>query len=155
MKVKVQNKLALLEDIRKQNGGVLTPEVVLEAATPLDSPLHNEFTWDDGEAAHKQRLHEARCLIKNIRIQVEDRGETKKHRVYVNLESGKTGNKRGYHRVDKIKTNIELRQQMEKQAWRDLNNFRARYEELVTGGDVELANIFAIIERKSTEEDVA
>jgi len=53
-----------LERIRKKHGGVLRPADVVKAAKAQTSPLHKYFTWDDTEAAHKQRLHEARALIR-------------------------------------------------------------------------------------------
>lgn len=52
--------------IRKQYG-VLTAEHVLAAATPVGSPLHDKFTWDDSEAAEQYRLIEARKLIRFVR----------------------------------------------------------------------------------------
>lgn len=55
--------------------GRVTPEAVREAARDPASPLHDEFTWDDGEAAEAYRLEQARGLIRKIRItvQVEER----------------------------------------------------------------------------------
>ena len=46
--------------------GQLTAEIVLEDARPPKSPLHNAFTWDDSEAAHKYRLEQARYIIRSI-----------------------------------------------------------------------------------------
>ena len=57
-----------LERIRESNDGRLrTEDIVREAATD-SSPLHLAFTWDDAEAAHKQRLHEARYLVRNVLV---------------------------------------------------------------------------------------
>ena len=50
--------------------GVLIPEDVVRAAQPPESPLHNHFTWDDSEAAHKQRIHEARTLIRTVKVEI-------------------------------------------------------------------------------------
>lgn len=46
----------------------LTAELVVEAATPADHPLHNRFEWDDSVAGHKYRLHQATELIRSIEV---------------------------------------------------------------------------------------
>lgn len=51
----------------------LTPAIVLDEASKPDHPLHNRFTWDDGEAASKWRLHQAQALIRSVNV-VIDRG---------------------------------------------------------------------------------
>ena len=56
---------AELDRIRRRDGAVRT-EVVVDEARPADSPLHAEFTWDDGEAAREYRLIEARQLIRAV-----------------------------------------------------------------------------------------
>jgi hypothetical protein len=57
-----------LERIAASNAGRITPEAVIEAARDAASPLHDRFTWDDKEAGHKQRMHEARELIRSVRV---------------------------------------------------------------------------------------
>lgn len=61
-----------LEFLAQANGGVLTPAAVVEDAVDEASPLHSYLTWDDSEAAHKQRLSEARRLIRSVRIIVHE-----------------------------------------------------------------------------------
>lgn len=60
-------RLQALQDIER-DAGLLTPEVVVGAARDPASPLHECFTWDDAEAAHKQRIYEARKLIASMRL---------------------------------------------------------------------------------------
>lgn len=60
-----------LEKIRKEHEA-LTPEITVETARSKSSPLHGVFTWDDGKAAHEFRLIEARNLIRNIHVIVEE-----------------------------------------------------------------------------------
>lgn len=52
----------------------LTPQLVLKEATNPEHPLHRRFTWDDGEAATRWRLHQAQALIRSVNV-VLDRGE--------------------------------------------------------------------------------
>jgi len=47
-----------------------TPPAVVDAARAEDSPLHRYFTWDDGAAAEKWRLDEARKLVRSIHVVV-------------------------------------------------------------------------------------
>jgi len=56
-----------LERLRVEKG-LLTPEVVVDAATDATSPLHAAFEWDDTAAAHQYRISQARRLITSIRI---------------------------------------------------------------------------------------
>lgn len=54
-----------LARINAQHGG-LQPSVVVAEAEPKESPLHNEFEWDNKKAGHKYRLMQARTLIRLI-----------------------------------------------------------------------------------------
>lgn len=58
-----------LEQLRDPDG-LLRIEKVIEAATDADSPLHDHFEWNDGEAAHRFRLGQARVLIRAQKITV-------------------------------------------------------------------------------------
>jgi len=53
-----------LESIRRSAGGLLRPEDVVEFARSPETALHEEFTWDDSEAAHQYRLWQARQVIR-------------------------------------------------------------------------------------------
>jgi hypothetical protein len=59
-----------LKKIADKHGGKLVPADVVKAAENPKSPLHDAFTWDDGEAAALWRLEEARTLIREVRVQV-------------------------------------------------------------------------------------
>lgn len=60
--------LAELVKLTKANGGTITPEILVEAATDAENPLHQYFEWDDTRAAHKFRLMQARTLIRSCKI---------------------------------------------------------------------------------------
>jgi hypothetical protein len=62
---------AELERIESEHG-VIDPHVVLNESRPEDAPLHGAFEWDDGLAAEKYRLDQARRVIRSVEI---DRGE--------------------------------------------------------------------------------
>jgi hypothetical protein len=54
-----------LQRIAEKYGGLRPSEVVAEAKSK-ESPIHSEFEWNDGKAAHAYRLNQARTLIRVI-----------------------------------------------------------------------------------------
>lgn len=60
----VEHELSVLE----QKHGHVTPEVVVQAAFSVKSPLHAYFEWDDSVAGTKYRLEQARQLIMTVRV---------------------------------------------------------------------------------------
>jgi hypothetical protein len=59
-----------LARLAKANGGRLTREAVVRAATPERSVLHGEFEWNDTRAAHRHRLDRAQELISYVTVMV-------------------------------------------------------------------------------------
>ena len=68
----MEDKIKELHRLEKKNGGHLLPEKVIEAARAENSPLHDEFEWDDSIAAHKHRIEQAEHLIRRYRITYKD-----------------------------------------------------------------------------------
>lgn len=64
--------LDTLQSLHRRHGQ-LTPDLVVATARPVRSSLHRFFTWDDGEAARKHRLNEARALIRSFEVVVVTR----------------------------------------------------------------------------------
>lgn len=60
-----------LQKLYEQNS-MLTPALVVEAATDPASPLHAQFEWDNEKAGDMFRLHQARQLIRRVKIRVID-----------------------------------------------------------------------------------
>lgn len=52
------------------DAGELTPERVVAHAREEGSPLHALFDWNDESAAHAHRLHQARILIRSVRVEI-------------------------------------------------------------------------------------
>ena len=50
--------------------GELTPSLVVNTARDPEHPLHSRFEWDDSVAGEKYRQHQARQLIRSVRIRV-------------------------------------------------------------------------------------
>ena len=67
-----KNTIQMVEEILKElaQRGELTPSRVLHDAESPNSPLHGYFEWDDTEAAKQHRLHQARVLIRSVKVDV-------------------------------------------------------------------------------------
>jgi hypothetical protein len=59
-----KDQLAELEMLRQEAGGTLRAEAIVDFARSANTALHSAFTWDDGEAADKWRLHQAKQVIR-------------------------------------------------------------------------------------------
>ncbi|MDO1560425.1 hypothetical protein Q0812_13400 [Brevundimonas sp. 2R-24] len=129
-----------LEDIRKQSGGALTQEAVVERARSANSVLHSHFTWEDAEAAEKWRLSQAGDLIRAIVIDVSRSNveESKLLRAFVNVEQK---GQRHYTSTVVALSDIDLRAQVLRRAWEELEAWRQRHAELV-----EFARVFSAID---------
>lgn len=98
---------AALEAIARRNGGRLTPEEVIEAARPKDSPLHACFTWNNAEAAGLQRLHEARALLRSVRVVVETEERVFKVIAYIR-DPSRNSDEQGYVSTAVLRTDADL-----------------------------------------------
>lgn len=56
-----------LDRIRRRDGHI-APRVVVDEARPEDAPLHPAFEWRDEVAAENWREHEARQLVRQVRV---------------------------------------------------------------------------------------
>lgn len=55
--------------------GRLTPELVVDEATPEGAALHHRFEWDNNVAGHKYRLVQARELIRSVLVTYKESDE--------------------------------------------------------------------------------
>lgn len=73
-----------LQEIYDQHNK-LTPALVVDVARDPSHPLHGRFEWDDETAGEKFRLHQARQLIRSVKIRVineDDPGQNYEVRAY-------------------------------------------------------------------------
>lgn len=129
-----------LERIRTWNNGRLEPLNVVEASRDAGAPLHTAFEWDDGKAAQSWRLEQARYVIRSVEVIVpKHSGGEAPIRAFVSVERDAD---RSYTSVHHALSDKELRVQVLRQAWADLEAWRQRNAELV-----EFAEIFAMIDQ--------
>ena len=67
MRYTTEERLKIIQEHISQHGD-FEASVFLEEAKSPQHPAHGWFTWDDGEAAHQWRLHQARQFA-HIRIE--------------------------------------------------------------------------------------
>jgi hypothetical protein len=96
-----------LEKIAAKNGGLLTPQNVITHARSKASPLHGCFTWDDSAAADMQRLHEAREVIRSVRITVVVNDTIHRTIAYVRDPAQKSDSA-GYRATSELRTDADV-----------------------------------------------
>jgi len=129
VKAPAQKVGELLEELMNSPDG-LSPKTLLNASREEGSLLHNDFEWNDGIAAEKFRLGQARFIIQNVVIvqKTNDQEEREicKDRAYVSV-SGKTG---AYVALNSALTNDEWRRHILKCAKNEMETFCAKYARL-------------------------
>lgn len=128
-----------LERIRTVNNGRLAQETVVEEARDKKSPLHPAFEWNDKQAAHQYRLSQAGYVIRMLSVSyVEGDKKTEPIRAFVNVSRDED---RSYTSIAHAMSDDELREQVIAKAYKELNDWKARYEDLL-----EFASVFTAIE---------
>jgi len=75
-----------IDSIATKYGGSLSPKVLVDLAGDPENILHDIFLWDDSLAATKYREDQARNLLRNIMVTIEEsKGEQIK--AFVNIKS--------------------------------------------------------------------
>lgn len=118
-----------------EESGGLTAKRLLDASRPVDAPLHDEFEWDDSEAAEKYREHQAAHIIRCIVVRPEQVAK-EPVRAFINVSD----EKRSYRSLDVVLNTTNMREQMLGQALKDLKAFEVKYSTLS-----ELAEVFEAI----------
>jgi hypothetical protein len=122
-----------LETLQQENGGRLTARVVVEAARPIEAPLHQIFEWDDLRAAELFREDQARHVLSSIRV-VQPRTDPKEEKrmlhAYVSLEETIGDEKqRAYVPIARVFNDADLLKQAIEKAAAELRAFEDRYAE--------------------------
>lgn len=103
MRQEIKERLKFIHD----RDGELTPEKVVEDAMNTNSPLHGLFTWDKEKGFYKNLLHEARQIIKTVKIEFVIEKTTSTTVGYVKNPEN-PNNQQGYVYVESIKDNKEM-----------------------------------------------
>jgi len=85
MKTDLRTKGEFLKQVYQQNNN-LTPHLAVEVAKDPNSPIHNDFEWDDTKAGYEYRLYQARTLIRKVSFVFETSQEPERFINIVNNE---------------------------------------------------------------------
>jgi len=120
-----------LDLLRKQNNGILTPDIVLTDAEAGKSPLRSYFTWDDHSAARRHRLSEAGQLIQRYKfVIVATEGKVVKVAALEKIEPGPKGETQ-YRHIEDIMDDEEEYAALVRRVKAQLDSLRRRYESIV------------------------
>ncbi len=101
MKIRAQ----AIKELEDQYGRV-SAEQLVEAARDRKHALHNDFDWNDRQAAHKQRLHTARVIIASVRIVTKDTTRTITSPSYVR-DPGRASDEQGYIATTRLRDDAD------------------------------------------------
>lgn len=115
-----------LASVADEQGGRLTPRMVVEAAKTKDHPLHRHFEWDDAVAADAYRLDQARNLIRLVRV--EDAGASDPQpRAFLSISDDQGV---AYRPLEAVRKSSDFQQALLAAAERDLEAFERRYRQM-------------------------
>lgn len=116
---------AILKGEIQRVGGIITAEQLLDIAQPDGHPLHQYFTWDDGDAGRLWRLYEARVILR-VAVEYLPSNNTELTRVTVHL----TSDNKGYRLLTDVLSDSDLRLQLLADASNDVEVFKRKYRKL-------------------------
>lgn len=107
----------------------LTSELVVEEASKPDHPLHSRFNWDNEEAGHQWRLHQAAELIRSVKITFRDK-ETDEERTTRVFHAIRSDTGHTYQPIEKIVANPVTQEILLRDMEREWRQMYARYKNL-------------------------
>jgi hypothetical protein len=156
-----------IEEIRRV-AGTIGPREIVDAARPSDSVLHSYFDWDDSSAADAYREQQARHLLRSITVvQAEGIDVKAPVRAFVALrmaaqdadEDGEVEGSGSYTSISAAVRVVRYREQMMRDALRDLDAYRMKYQLLsdISGWGSALAKAREELQRliDSTRQEAA
>lgn len=115
----------VMEKIEERDGK-LTKEAFLEESRPIESPTHNCFEWDDGIAAEKYRLEQARHTIADIQVKVLHEDAEVKAPAFVKVTFG-AKSKANYVNVETTMQTDEYRKAAIQNAIEEMKEIEKKY----------------------------
>lgn len=151
-----------LEILFASHNRELTAEDVLKDARKPESVMHDFFNWDDESAAEQYRLSQAKYLLRSIHVVIkrEDNPDEELitraiHHVHITEEepqsvdgeeAPKEETRRVYVHINRILSEVDLRDQIIQEAMRQIVAWRARYKQYEELAEVHKA--IAVVQEK-------
>ena len=140
--VSAEKAVEELERIKEKHGE-LQPEFVVDESRDKDAVLHCCFQWDDTKAAELYRKEQARKLIGNIIVTVEEENVTIKVRNFVNVRIEDNGG-RTYIPTREVFNNDVSYNDLLSQAKEDAARFVRKYHQIEEANNAK-ASLLAFI----------
>lgn len=91
----------------REKHGKLEAKKVVDEARPVDAPLHPNFEWNDGIAGERWREHQARNLIRTVKV--INPGTQESYHAFVHISNrGEEGREGYYERAEVVAQDIDL-----------------------------------------------
>lgn len=118
---------AVYNDLSKKSvdGGV-TPGMLVKASKAKNAPLHSYFEWENDKAAQGYRLWQARMLLRDMTIEIEDVRTREFQNIIIEVDDAKT---RKYYHLDQILSDDDLKRRVLAQVTRQLRFMIKRYND--------------------------
>ena len=116
------------------DSGRLTPQIVVDAARPVEHPLHERFEWNDKLAGEAYRLDQARRLIRSVRVTYREADEKEAARTVRAYHSVRDEDGTSYRPLEEVQESPLLTklllQDMERE-WKQLMRRYGHFEEFL------------------------
>ena len=133
--------------------GSATPDALVDAAWPKDSPLHEAFTWDNSLAAEKWRLEEARCIIRAlVTVEIID-GSEQEIRAFVSVQPDEAES-RIYHPIKAALSDKRYYQQVLDNGLRDAGAYADKYRSIRELSKI-VGTIDRVLDQRAKQEQAA
>lgn len=114
-----------------QSNKQLTSEILVNAATPEEHPLHGRFEWNDGVAGHEYRKVQAAELIRSVRVHygAGDEGDGKSVRQWVSSTRSESED-RSYQPVEEVLADPFAQKLLLQECKREWKSFERKFGHL-------------------------
>jgi len=141
--VSAQDVGETVEAIAERYGGVCPTWALVDEARPADHHLHRMFEWDDLLAAEAYRRDQARHVVRDLRVVVEDDSGVQHVQAYVHVvRLEPAGPIEGYRLTSLIVQSLDEYEQVLGEALSALRAWERRYRHLS-----HLDEVFGVIRR--------
>jgi hypothetical protein len=123
----------MAEQLAKKNkltsAKLVTPAMLVAAANPARSPIHDLFEWDDEKAAGHYRIKQAQNLLNHLEIEVVIGGKLVQMKAFhhVSVEVNEDEMVGGYSHASTVSLDVELSEQVVDKAKQQLIRWKERY----------------------------
>lgn len=114
-----------------EEGVSITPEAMVERATPSSSSIHSLFEWEEKKAAHLYRVEQAGSYIRHLCLVTQKGEESFLIRAHLSVRGEREGEREPEYRpVLEVTQTPSMRSQILMEALQEIRTWRVKYERL-------------------------